>query len=152
MKSEEKVETKLGLVHQNNKGYYRLGNNKLLHREIWEKFYGRKIPKGYVIHHKDFNCRNNSISNLQLLTVEEHLKLHHKGKKVDDKVKEKLSKNKTTTGYFRVNKKPCPKCKQGFIYRYQYYDENNVRQSITSTNLRKLALKVQSKGLTWKKI
>jgi hypothetical protein len=28
MKSEEKVRTKLGLVHQNNKGYYRLGNNK----------------------------------------------------------------------------------------------------------------------------
>ena len=55
MKSEEKVKTKLGLVHQNNKGYYRLGNNKLLHRTIWERFYGQKIPKGYVIHHKDFN-------------------------------------------------------------------------------------------------
>ncbi len=55
MKKKERVKTKLGNVHQNEKGYYRLGNNKLLHREIWEKFYGQKIPKGYVIHHIDHN-------------------------------------------------------------------------------------------------
>lgn len=152
MKSNEKVNTKLGLVHQNNKGYYKTSDNELLHRKIWEEFYGQKIPKGYVIHHKDFNPRNNSIRNLQLMTMEEHLSLHHKGKQLDDELKEKLSKNKTTTNYFRVNKKPCPRCKQGFIYRYQYYDDNNKRQSITSTDLRKLALKVQSKGLVWKKI
>lgn len=55
MKSNEKVNTKLGLVHQNNKGYYKTSDNELLHRKIWEKFYGQKIPKGYVIHHRDFN-------------------------------------------------------------------------------------------------
>jgi len=86
------------------------------------------------------------------LTAEEHLSLHHKGKKIADDVKEELSSQKTTTGYFRVNKKPCPKCKQGFVYRYQYYDVDGVRKSITSTNLRRLSLKVQGMGLPWKKI
>lgn len=46
-----------------------------LHRLIWESNYG-EIPDGYEIHHKDFNSLNNSLDNLQLLSKEEHLKLH----------------------------------------------------------------------------
>ena len=45
------------------------------HRMIWEKYHG-KIPKGYIIHHKDKNRLNNDISNLKLITRGEHSKIH----------------------------------------------------------------------------
>lgn len=59
------------------RGYYRAKSDfKLyMHRYVWE-FYNTKIPEGYEIHHKDFNRANNDISNLQLLYVLEHKKLH----------------------------------------------------------------------------
>ncbi len=36
----------------------------------------RRIPKGYVVHHKDFNGRNNSPENLQVMSIEDHNRLH----------------------------------------------------------------------------
>ena len=56
-------------------GHYRGYHGKYLHRAVWE-YYNGVIPKGYVIHHKDFNPANNDISNLQMLTKSEHKKLH----------------------------------------------------------------------------
>lgn len=152
MKQKHRTKTQLGFVHKNNKGYYRTSDNQLLHRKIWEEFYGQKIPDGYVIHHRDENPLNNDISNLQLMTHEEHLSHHHKGKPIHINTKVGLSKAKTTTGYFRVNKKPCPRCKKGYIYRYQYYDVDGVRKSITSTSLKRLMLKVQGHNLEWRKL
>lgn len=59
------------------KGYYReVGNFKnLMHRYVWE-YYNDKIPKGYEIHHIDFDRSNNDISNLQLVSRSEHRKIH----------------------------------------------------------------------------
>ena len=34
------------------------------------------IPKGWVIHHIDFNHKNNELDNLQLMTISDHMKLH----------------------------------------------------------------------------
>jgi len=45
-------------------------------RRIWEEYYGVKIPKGMVIHHMDFNPRNNEIWNLQLLSKKAHRRIH----------------------------------------------------------------------------
>lgn len=57
-------------------GYYKhQGLRMFMHRYVWE-YYNGKIPKGYEVHHKDFNRANNDINNLQLLTVAEHRKLH----------------------------------------------------------------------------
>ena len=39
---------------------------------------GYNIPKGYVVHHIDGNKQNNILSNLVLLTVEEHNNAHAK--------------------------------------------------------------------------
>ena len=150
--SKQRIKTKLGTVHENEKGYYRLSDKRLLHRAIWEEYYGQKIPEGYVIHHKDHNPKNNNINNLQLMTAEEHLSHHHKDKYVEDDVKEKISSKLTTTGYYRVNIKPCPHCKQGFLYRYQYFDEFRNRRAITSTSLKELMIKVQGNNLPWKKL
>ena len=52
----------------NNKNYH-------LHRYVWEQAYG-SMPKGMVIHHKDFNRGNWNLNNLELLTRAEHMKLH----------------------------------------------------------------------------
>lgn len=49
----------------------------LMHKYVWE-YYNGKIPKGYEVHHIDRNRANNDISNLQLLTQEEHKALHSK--------------------------------------------------------------------------
>ena len=47
------------------------------HRLIYE-YYKEKIPKGHVIHHKDYNSLNNSINNLEMLPKHEHDILHAK--------------------------------------------------------------------------
>ncbi len=49
----------------------------LVHRLIWEENYG-KIPEGYVIHHKNFNKKDNRLCNLQRVTYKEHKRLHKK--------------------------------------------------------------------------
>ena len=51
--------------------------NRNKHRVVWEKHNG-KIPKGYVIHHKNGNKKDNSISNLECLSPKEHGKRHWK--------------------------------------------------------------------------
>ena len=64
-----------------NNGYYKLtGNKGLLHRWIFERYFG-PIPEGYVIHHKDGNKLNNCIFNLQLMKDSDHKSFHLKGDK-----------------------------------------------------------------------
>ena len=69
---------------ETNSGYY-LGNVKIpgrkrhypmrAHVYVWISHNG-EVPKGYHVHHKDENKANNDISNLELLSTEEHLSLH----------------------------------------------------------------------------
>lgn len=66
------------------KGVY---HSKLLHHAIFEKAYGA-IPKGMVIHHKDFNPLNNKVSNLVMLTNSEHMQIHRTLAKWTDSHKE----------------------------------------------------------------
>lgn len=65
-------------------------SNSPTHRIVYEYFNG-EIPDGYVVHHIDGNHNNNIPSNLQLLKIGEHSKLHNTGKKIRDNVKAKLS-------------------------------------------------------------
>lgn len=80
------IETKYGNAKLNETGHYRIssrkeGNNgKYLHRLIWEEHYG-EIPEGYVIHHKNENPQDNSISNLELMERGKHVSLHESGEK-----------------------------------------------------------------------
>lgn len=99
------LKTKFGTAKPTTRGYYRItstkeGNaNKLLHRLIWEEFWGCEIPKGYVIHHKNGNIQDNCILNLQLMRYKDHASMHNKGEKhpmygktISEEHKKKLSK------------------------------------------------------------
>jgi len=46
------------------------------HRFVWEEHYQKKIPEGFVIHHKDGNKVNNKVENLQVMTRSAHSKHH----------------------------------------------------------------------------
>jgi hypothetical protein len=45
------------------------------YRRIWEISHGN-IPDGFEIHHIDGNRSNNDLSNLKLVSIEEHLEIH----------------------------------------------------------------------------
>lgn len=75
-----------------------------------------------------------------------------KGKKLSKEHRKKISKAQNTTGYYRVVKSKNPQCRQGFYYRYQYYDDNGKQHRITSVSLEKLEKKVKAKGLEWLKM
>jgi hypothetical protein len=69
-----------------NRGYFRNGYNKLVHRDIaYNEIYKNGYANGeyklrfgeYDIHHKDRNKQNNEVDNLQILTREEHKKIHN---------------------------------------------------------------------------
>lgn len=142
-RNEPTLHTKWGTAKPNANGYYRItsgieGNNmKFLHRLIYEEYHKcTLLPQGQI-HHIDNNRTNNCILNLELVSAENHLNHHN------------LDRN--STGYYRVSKTKCSHCKQGFIYRYQYY-ENDVKKALFSTSLKKLEEKVKSKKLPWRKI
>lgn len=155
------MKTKYGNAKINPKGYYHItsgkeGNNgKLLHRLIYEDFWGITLPSEIDIHHKDGNKINNCILNLEALSHVEHSSSHKTGenhylygKTHSDETRRKISESQNNSGYYRVYKNNDKNCKQGFIWRYLYY-ENGKQKSISSVNIEKLEEKVLAKGLEW---
>jgi len=47
------------------------------HVYIIEQHIGRKLAKGEVVHHINYNRQDNRLENLQLMTKSEHTKLHY---------------------------------------------------------------------------
>lgn len=47
-----------------------------LHRLVMEHFLGRYLEKHEIVHHIDGNKLNNTIENLELMTLDDHAKLH----------------------------------------------------------------------------
>lgn len=60
-------------------GYYRsdaqTSDGEYLHRKVWVVNKG-PIPAKHDVHHKDHNCSNNNLSNLELLSDTEHGRRH----------------------------------------------------------------------------
>lgn len=71
--------TNHGNVYINKDGYLQFTNGehrgKLYHRVIYEKFVG-SIPEDCVVHHIDGNKLNNDILNLEVMSFEEHSRMH----------------------------------------------------------------------------
>jgi hypothetical protein len=61
-------------------------------RDAWEKHWGKKVPRGYIVHHKDGDPKNIAPSNLRIVTLAEHNTLTKKGKTL--KQQEHQAKNK----------------------------------------------------------
>ena len=147
--------TKFGTAHI-HQGYWTIrtrkeGNrDKRLHRLIYEDYHNCTLLPHAIIHHKDGNKLNNCIDNLEVLTKEEHQKIHAIGKVTpyETQLKQSISQN-NSSGYFRVSKKKCGTCTYGFIYQYRYYDETGKRHVIASVDLDKLKEKVLKEDLPW---
>lgn len=76
-------------------GYYLNATiRKRIHRYVWE-YHNGEIPKGYEIHHIDYDKSNNDISNLQLLSQKEHQKLH--GAELTEEQRQRLRDNLANT-------------------------------------------------------
>lgn len=48
----------------------------LLHRVIMENYLGRLLNSNEIVHHKDGNKHNNTLSNLELMDSKEHNRMH----------------------------------------------------------------------------
>jgi hypothetical protein len=46
------------------------------HRYVMESYLGRKLKSNEIVHHKDENIFNNDISNLEIVSRSQHLKMH----------------------------------------------------------------------------
>lgn len=99
----EPIQTKWGTAKIYNTGYYVISENskghyrKLLHRLIFEDFYNidldEEFPEGVIIHHLNEDKLCNDIWNLIPLTRMEHNFIHHKGKRLSEEHKQKLSES-----------------------------------------------------------
>lgn len=65
------------------------GKREWLHRYIWIR-HNSEIPPNYLVHHKDENKENNDISNLELVSEQNH-KIHH-GKRTRFKTEQEMLK------------------------------------------------------------
>lgn len=151
-----KLSTKFGNISLDNDGYYKItskkeGNmGKLLHRVIWEDFYGCNIPKGYHIHHLNKNKLDNRIQNLQCCEAGLHSKFHNTGIKTPHSIetKQKMSELRNNSGYYNVGKVKNSRYAQGFFWRYRYY-KHGKRMELSSVDIEKLKEKVINQGLHW---
>lgn len=68
-----------GSLRSNNPNHYVMVENykgsQSEHHMIW-KYHNGSVPKGYVIHHVNFNSKDNRLENLQCLDYFEHRELH----------------------------------------------------------------------------
>jgi len=71
---DEKTQKFNGVIFKENSGKHFISDGGL-HRVVWAYYHG-EIPYGHQIHHKDHNPANNDVSNLQALTISEHIRCH----------------------------------------------------------------------------
>lgn len=61
------------------------------HRYLVEQFIGRKLSRNEVVHHIDGNKKNNDISNLKVMSLSEHTKIHSIERTISEETKLKIS-------------------------------------------------------------
>lgn len=64
-------------------------------RYIMESILGRNLEKNEVVHHINGDKLDNRLKNLQVMSKESHISLHHKGKTIPNEIKLRISKKLT---------------------------------------------------------
>jgi len=84
--------TKNGYVEVLNPDYRNTSKSYYIHehRLVWEKTYGKKIPKGYVVHHLNGVKDDNRPENLVAMKIGEHLNQAEPYKKKIRELEEKI--------------------------------------------------------------
>ena len=57
-----------------------------------EKFRGREVAEGDVVHHKDGDPKNNSLENLEIVSEREHRRLHQTDAEIPEFKAERIRK------------------------------------------------------------
>jgi hypothetical protein len=75
--------------------------------KIWNEYNPDNLmpEKGFVIHHKDGNHKNNNIDNLQKMTKGDHFSLHNIDRSLSEETKRKLSEVKKGRPQSEIHKK-----------------------------------------------
>ena len=84
--------------------YYRFNDNsnKYEHRALFEHKLGRKLETDEIVHHKDENGLNNKLDNLELMTREEHSRLHVRNKPEEMQLKFKDNNGENNGRYLGI--------------------------------------------------
>lgn len=102
------------------------GKTTLVHRLMWESFYGVDIPEDCEIHHLDGNRKNNDISNLVCIEKWRHHAMH-----IAERFGTELSDHKQTKEEKRLYNKRYAIANRGTVnsYHREWYRKNRKRIS-----------------------
>ena len=123
------------------------GKVKRLHRFVLEQYLGRELEPDECCHHLNGNPLDNRLENLELMLKSEHTRLHHKGKKLSDETKRKMSIKAKQRGseYW----KKWRKLRKG--HEVSLSTRLKISQSLRRLNYDKI-FELRQKGLTQKQI
>lgn len=89
---KERIRNKDGYVLIYMPEHPRAVKNRVFeHIVVWEKEHNMTIPDGYVVHHINGIKNDNRIENLLMMSVSEHIVLHHTNKKRSAETRRKIS-------------------------------------------------------------
>lgn len=125
---------------QNNSGYFRVGKTT---RNTWRYRY-HKGGREYDISAANLNLLEKKVKKNNLLWMIIDPENARKSREMDTSLE-----RKNKTGFYRVSGGNKKKSGQNNTWRYRYYNDENKRRTISSTNLLKLKQKVIEKNLDW---
>jgi len=109
------------------------------HRLIMENFLGRKLEFNEVVHHIDGNGKNNSLSNLKIMSRKEHSKLHFNL----NPIKTESTKMKLRIANSKVTLEQAIRIK---------YNSEPVQKLILELNISKFVISRIRNNISWKNI